>query len=470
MNEPIRGPIPREGFEKWLADGKAPLQVSIRDRCTTIIQLPKTDQIGYLFSETNYRSSSIHWNDRFSFCGLYLRNDESLHLLDDALCSIVDGLTPEECTGRDGLREKFSELVSRRIEAVIADDPQNLSVHELSSPRLIKKLDYHQKYGARNDAIQLLFSKGEPDLTFDCGYDLNSWTEDALLAYLQSPDQIIQSEAEQYIASHQEELLEGLLETDALRKAYTALMQDANDPVHRMKAITEAVDRCGAKTVNVTVQKQGRELTFRTTADVLKGCRDYYSIYHITAQDRKKFEELFGRHSEYRAEEVMKITYGRNTIYETQPSQSAVLAEDPGNVLASANSEEMNTRLQGHRPLVPEDLSVYELYYAEDGCLTFCLDVLEEEEIVFGRQLSSEEDESYFVAYVVYDEATGQVSDTLDIELRMLHDEQWFYCELSPEVQDALKQKLDTFCMERYHEHLPEPQSQTDISMEMGGL
>ncbi len=115
--------------------------------------------------------------------------------------------------------------------------------------------------------------------------------------------------------------------------------------------------------------------------------------------------------------------------------------------------------LQGSRALEPDDLSVFELYSSEDGCLTFCLDVLADEEVVFGRRLSSEKEDSYIMAYAIYDEAAGQVCDMLDIELRLPYDEEWFHCKLSDEMKKSLKQKMDAFCGELYGEHLPEPQA-----------
>ena len=113
--------------------------------------------------------------------------------------------------------------------------------------------------------------------------------------------------------------------------------------------------------------------------------------------------------------------------------------------------------LQGSRSMIPDDLAVYERFAVGDNCVTFCLDLLADEETIFGRQLSSEQDGSYAVLYAVYDEATGQVRDTLDIELRLPRDEKWFQCRLSPDVTDSLKQKMDAFCVELYGEHLPEP-------------
>ena len=107
-------------------------------------------------------------------------------------------------------------------------------------------------------------------------------------------------------------------------------MLDAGNPIHRMKAITDAVKGCSANTVTVTVQKDGQELTFKTAADSLTGHRSYYSTSDIPATDRREFERLFGRYADYNAEDVVRITYGRNTIYEATPVQSEDMAEDVG--------------------------------------------------------------------------------------------------------------------------------------------
>lgn len=124
-------------------------------------------------------------------------------------------------------------------------------------------------------------------------------------------------------------------------------------------------------------------------------------------------------------------------------------------------AEEQTPLLHASRPLALDDLAVYEHFSSEDDCLTFCLDLLADEETVFGRQLSSKQEGSYVMTYAVYDEATGQVRDTLDVELRLPHDEKWFHCQLSPEVTDSLKQKMDAFCVAMYGEHLPEPAAQS---------
>ena len=138
----------------------------------------------------------------------------------------------------------------------------------------------------------------------------------------------IEREAGQYIKDHQEQSLLTFLENDALRGEYTALLRDEENPIHRMKAITDAVKASGAKTVTVTVAKPEGELTFKTAADSLTGYRNFYSSYDIPAQDWREFERMFGKYADYHAEDITRITYGRNTIYEAPPALVEDLEQD----------------------------------------------------------------------------------------------------------------------------------------------
>ena len=334
MMQSIHGPILREEFlERLDADGGAPLQISRgknQDNFTTIISLPKTDQISYLFCETSYSIPGIHQNDNFSFCGLYLRQDHSLRLADHRLTCAVDGLTETERMDRDDLRRHFCKQVNRRVEELIADDRENLTITKLNCEETKRRLDYYRQYGARDKAIRTFFSDETPDFRFRSDYELKDRSEDFMLACLQNPDTIVEAEARQHIKDHQEQLLLTFLENDALRGEYTALLQDEENPIHRMKAITDAVRDSGAKTVTVTVVKPEGELTFKAAADSLTGHRNYYSSYDIPAQDRREFEQMFGKYADYHAEDITRITYGRNTIYEAPSAPVEDLEQDDG--------------------------------------------------------------------------------------------------------------------------------------------
>ena len=147
-------------------------------------------------------------------------------------------------------------------------------------------------------------------------------------------------------------------------------------------------------------------------------------------------------------EQGVQQVYARQMILSASPAKAR-------------DQNEQNPLLQGSRPLGLDELKVYECYSSEGDGLTFCLDVLADEEAVFGRQLSSKQEGSRVMAYAVYDEGTGQARDALDVELRLPHDEKWFRYELSPEMRESLRRKMDTFYVLSFGEHLPAPPSQS---------
>ncbi len=81
--------------------------------------------------------------------------------------------------------------------------------------------------------------------------------------------------------------------------------------------------------MNVTVFKEGQEMAFKTAASSLRGCRDSYSTYDIQSADRQRFDQAFGRYADYTADEIVRITYGRNAIYEAAPSQEENIYNGP---------------------------------------------------------------------------------------------------------------------------------------------
>ena len=130
-----------------------------------------------------------------------------------------------------------------------------------------------------------------------------------------------------YSKRNQEKFLLQFLKNDALWEEYQAIAQDPDNHLHRVKAISDAIKTSGAKTVTVTVQKNGEELSFRTGTTPLMGHHNSYNTSHIAAADRREFERLFGRHASYTAEDITRITYGKKALYEAAPIQAEDMTE-----------------------------------------------------------------------------------------------------------------------------------------------
>lgn len=324
----MKNVIQRADFQHWLDNGTAPLVIAhSKDETATILKIAKTPEIDYLYGTSSYCTERISWCDKLAFCGTYDQRSQKLYLADDPLTGVVEGITEEERQARGAYAKEIQDGINGRVEAILGNDRRNLTVTEVADRQEVRDLKYYLEHGAREDAVRRFFEDRAPDGQFHSEYELNDLPEKTFIVWLQDPEQFVQSEAERYINSHQEHLLAEFLKDEALLSEYQALIADRENPVHRMKAITNAVKGCGARTVTVTIRKDGEKLTFKTEAPYLLGNRNYYSTSGIPAQDRRRFEEAFGRHSDYHAEDITKITYGRNTIYEAPSAQTEEMGQ-----------------------------------------------------------------------------------------------------------------------------------------------
>ncbi|NBI65952.1 hypothetical protein D1646_03825 [Pseudoflavonifractor sp. 60] len=328
MEDLIQCPAARDDFQRWLTWGQEPMTFYNSEKADMVLlRMEKDPSVDYLYRIAVGQDSTISWNSSPTFCGVYDVDCQTLYLTGDALHSFMSGKIPFIAETGPSMRETISGRINQRVEEIIADDRNNLTVREISGWQALKSLQYYQEYGAEEEAIRQLFDGEKPDSRFHSDYTLNELPEAAFIAYIQDPEGFVQTEAEQYIRINQEKFLLQFLENDALLAEYQALTQDADNPIHKMRAITEAVKASGAKTVTVTVRKGERELTFKTAASALKGRKNYYSTYDIPASDRREFERVFGRHSDYKAEDITRITYGRTIIYEAPSVQTEEQSE-----------------------------------------------------------------------------------------------------------------------------------------------
>jgi len=305
----------------WLDQKNDPVLIAEQGKGTSIVvKVPKSPEIDYLFGFDSYYGS-IGRRDSLYFCGLYERQRKGLYLADSPLTDLSHDLTKVERMDFQQLAEYIAKQVNQVVEGTIENDRNRLQIKELTSPDAVSALRTYQRHTAETDAVKRFFLKDPEPIRFRSYYQMWDMTEEKLMAYVQDPDTFIRDTAEAYMQKNQEKFLLQFLENDSMEKKYQAFLRNDRHPIHQMRDITEAVEACGGKTVSVTVQKDGKELTFKTSARSLKGHHDTYELYGAPSADHRRFEEVFGICQKYRAEDIVRITYGRNTIYEAPQVQ-----------------------------------------------------------------------------------------------------------------------------------------------------
>ena len=327
MKDLVQCTVSRNDFQRWLDWGNAPLTICTGEKAVTMLLKIEKKPVDYLYQTAVEADGCISWKNGLTFCGVHDIGKKTLYLTKGLSTILTDGQAPFAARAIPSMVDEICAKINQRVEEIIANDRSNLPTQIVSSGQAKRDLQYYQDYGAKETVICQIFANQAPDGQFHSDYILNELPEAAFMAWLQDPEGFIETEAEQYIKINQEKFLLQFLKNDALLAEYQALIQDLNNPLHRVKAISEAIKTSGAKTVTVTVQKNGESLSFKAGTTPLRGRYNSYSTSHIAAADRKEFERLFGHPVNYAAEDITRITYGRNTIYETPPLQTEEMAE-----------------------------------------------------------------------------------------------------------------------------------------------
>jgi hypothetical protein len=235
--------------------------------------------------------------------------------------------------GAGQLMNRLETDVRGLVETAIGSDRENLTVKALADARKLESLDHFVNYGAATRARELFLQGGHDGaFPFRCGYSPEQWTEQSLLEYILDPAGYAAREAAAYIESHQEAMLYEFLTDDALAAEYAAIAGNPQHPAQRLKRIMDATCTTAAKTLRVTIRKDGVEFSFKTEAsDLRRDCGRSYCTWHIQAADRREFERLFGR-GDYGPEDILRIECGRAVLYEAEVPEQEVQCLNCGHV------------------------------------------------------------------------------------------------------------------------------------------
>jgi|GEM_PF-413148 len=307
----------------WLA-GAGPIECQAKGCHYTLIRVRKNAEFDYLYIHRQYYSAGIKRGSDFKYAGIFCKKNGRIYDGQYEIRDLFDDPGVLQEHGAEAIHEALKAAVRKAVEDAIGNDRRNLRITDLAGKRKLEDLAQFQNYTAKGLArsAYLKSNKGEDSdndfvFAYVCKYSPENWTEDSMLAYILDPSGYVSAEADAYIDSHQEAMLSDFLEGDIVAAAYKALVENPAHPIHRVRRIIRAVSATSAKTVNVTIRRGGKELTFKAEADQFRSdCTNYYNDWRIAAADRKEFERVFGRGAHYGPEDILCIDYARSVLYE----------------------------------------------------------------------------------------------------------------------------------------------------------
>lgn len=308
-------------LKEWLnTPGSIQLIKSDKHNSDVLVKIPYKQDFDLLFCSYVWNTDNLRLDENLENAGLYYRRNGCIYNSSYSLrCCCEDSELILENSGKESFAEKLTELVKARVEEIIDNKRSNISIKELSDGYLLNQMQYYSEYGAARDAKKEFINGKEPaDIVYKCPYSVDSMSDADYIQFIVDKELLVEREANEYIEKNQENILAQFYNNALLKKELQSIYDNPQHILHRVKAIIDAVKESEAKTVNVTINKDNKDFTFKYETRTLTFAPDsYYSSYNMRASDRREFENLFGRNADFYPNEITQITYGRKTIYDS---------------------------------------------------------------------------------------------------------------------------------------------------------
>ena len=317
---------------EWLKNGEGVMKIKTGGGAYFYMKVPYNEQFDYIFAQRNYRGENI-MADKFEYAGIYGKTAGRIYDAQYCMSALTEFLrdTPVE-SGHDydAFEEQFYMEVNAKINAMIKNDRSILSIKsesEITDFFCKRDLESAREY-RETDRVRQLFLAGKTadDIVFNPCYSGTGYAKenfprnfsyDDYIGYMTNKSMMITGYATDWIAANQEYMLTKFLINDIIREELRKIAGDKTHELHAIKGIMDGFNRIECKTVNVTVSINGVECVFKTEASQFyRDCHRHYWGHNIVAADRAKFEALFGRNSNYGPLDIIRITYGKKTLYE----------------------------------------------------------------------------------------------------------------------------------------------------------
>ena len=299
-------------LSKWLQDDiTKPAAIRNGDYADTIIRVPYDDDFDFIFHQNSYNGEPLTVNANMAYCGIYNKLDGQIYDVKFPLKGKLDDM--DSTKSMLDIEQQFNDDVRAFIEGVVGNDVDHLRSPSFEDAKYDNRLDdFRRNYADSIVTRMYLGGDSADDIRFQCGYYLDRSSSALMLRYLKYHDATVEEAATGYWQTHQDDML---------------LEANPNHPLHKQKAVMDAVKDSGAKTVNVTIIKGGEEYSFKYSADRLSRYMEgKYSAWDMPSKDRDGFYERFGRYSDFTPEDITEISYRGKTLYEADslmPSESA---------------------------------------------------------------------------------------------------------------------------------------------------
>lgn len=300
-----------EDFNNYLRGNNAIGVFNYGEKSKVMInKIPYNSKIDILYSLDSYSGEFFDLNSPFKYAGFYDKENDKVYDLDYSIrWHILNwNYKSDKFEDKQDLYNLISNDINNRIYELIQDGKKesfninNFDLLDLTDKDVINEFMCGETSCSMKDQI-INYSSRKPQ---------------EILDYLTDKNDFIEEVSRDFIVDNAEDILNDMIESESKRQKLKEIEQNKNHIFYKIRDIVDCINDNNCKTVNLTIFKDNKEQTFIYDAKYLKNySSSYLSEYNIIKlKDREEFEENFGRSADFYFSDIIKITYGKRTIYE----------------------------------------------------------------------------------------------------------------------------------------------------------
>jgi len=300
--------VDNQGFVEWLRSGNQEMCLVGERHEHAYFRHSLSNGLDILYMYDYMRDSKIPLHREPEYQGLYKRDTKELYDVSYDLNKAIEG-TDIIAYGSANITEDIEGMVRRLVEEKVATYISTIKDTDFTE----EKRESLRK-GAWEIAKDKYLKDEEAGEDYECGYHEEHYVEH-LMDFITGKEATAKIIADEHHARHKENIPEKIVTRRYVREELAKFNNGEYKHYLAMKQIIKGIPNT-CKSVNVTVEKEGAELTFKYEARFLRtDCGMHYYTFYIPAPERKKFEELYGRHAEFGPLDIKQITYGKKVLY-----------------------------------------------------------------------------------------------------------------------------------------------------------
>ena len=295
-----------EDFLSYLKSDNIYCKMNVENRVYDIVKFPYSSALDLLFMTYNY-DCSIQPSNKLECCGFYDKENNKLYNPDYYLRKDILNVDWDDPTypSMTMLTNEFNLQVTNAINDYVMDERKSFYESAGEYESNVRECDVYENF---------INNKGF--IKYNSNY-VNSNEKD-ILEFIDKGQDYVFDKALDYFETNKEYIGKKLIDIDKSNEFLESINNNKNHPLHKRKEIVNCIKEGNYGNVHVFINKNNIDFDFKFDASIIENSWNYSSIYsyRMPAPDCRDFENLFGKHTDFEYDNIVKLEYRNKIVYE----------------------------------------------------------------------------------------------------------------------------------------------------------